>query len=198
MTTYDVEQLMPAAKGMIHKLEKYLHMALQKPVYLHAVILDPRTKMVFFKGHKEFLAQYGLTITGIKTKFKAAATSYDAHSNHSIELSDTEEGFDDLIYGKRQKLSDLDEEIAKYLAEGVQDKKACPLQYWARRNVDFPSLAKMAKAILAIPATSAPSERAFSSGSCIVSDNRASLGQDSIEILMCLKNWYKKLGKVIA
>src|SRR3954469_11998170 len=121
---------MPAAKGMIHKLEKYLHMALQKPVYLHAVILDPRIKMVFFKDHKEFLARYGLTIIDIKTKFKAAATSYDAHSNHPIELSDTEEGFDDLIYGKRQKLSDLDEEIAKYLAEEIQDKKACPLKYW--------------------------------------------------------------------
>ena len=43
--TYDTEQLLQPARDIIQKLENYLKAALKKPVYLHAVILDPRIKM---------------------------------------------------------------------------------------------------------------------------------------------------------
>ena len=43
--TYDSEQLLQPARDIIQKLENYLKAALKKPVYLHAVILDPCIKM---------------------------------------------------------------------------------------------------------------------------------------------------------
>ena len=53
--TYDSEQLLQPARDIIQKLEKYLKATLKKPVYLHAVILDPRIKMFIFSKHAEHL-----------------------------------------------------------------------------------------------------------------------------------------------
>jgi hypothetical protein len=47
----------------------------------------------------------------------------------------------------------------------------------------------MARDYLAIPATSASSERLFSSGKLLITDNRNSLGEYTIEAVECLKSW---------
>jgi hypothetical protein len=49
----------------------------------------------------------------------------------------------------------------------------------------------MARDYLAIPATSASSERLFSSGKNLITDNRNCLAEDTIEAVECLKNWMK-------
>ena len=47
----------------------------------------------------------------------------------------------------------------------------------------------MAKIYLAIPATSAPSERAFSQGRLFVDHTRAKLTAEHLTALICLKSW---------
>ena len=54
--TYDSEQLLQPVRDIIQKLERYLKATLKKPVYLHAVILDPRIKISFFDKHAEHFA----------------------------------------------------------------------------------------------------------------------------------------------
>ncbi|PLW14034.1 hypothetical protein PCANC_17077 [Puccinia coronata f. sp. avenae] len=49
----------------------------------------------------------------------------------------------------------------------------------------------MARTFLAIPATSAASERVFSKGRRIVSWQRSSLNPKSVEELLCVKEWYQ-------
>ena len=49
--TYDSEELLQPVRDIIQKLEKYLKAAPKKPVYLHAVILDPRIKICLFSKH---------------------------------------------------------------------------------------------------------------------------------------------------
>ena len=78
--------------------------------------------------------------------------------------------FEDFSYAKRQKVTNVDGEIVKYLGKDLADRDVDPLGYWHRRQVNFPSLGKMAGALLAIPATSVPSERAFSMGGLICRD----------------------------
>ena len=85
----------------------------------------------------------------------------------------------------------------KYLGEDLADRDVDPLGYWHRRQLDCPSLGKMARALLAIPATSVPSERAFSMGGLICRDKRASLNGETIEMLMRMQDWYKKLPSVV-
>ena len=48
----------------------------------------------------------------------------------------------------------------------------------------------MARDYLAIPASSAPAERIFSSASDVVTQDRACLSADTIRAIMCLKHWY--------
>ena len=171
--TYDSEQLLQPARDIIQKLEKYLKAALKKPVYLHAVILDPRIKMFFFGKHAEHFAQYGIHTRMIRQSFVVAASRYSTHAAVPMATEEADEeidDFEDFIYAKRQKITNEEEEIVKYLREDLTDRDVDPLGYWHHRQVDFPSLGKMARALLAISATSVPSERAFSMGGLICRD----------------------------
>ena len=48
-------------------------------------------------------------------------------------------------------------------------------EYWARKGIKSELLGQMARDFIAIPATSAPSERAFSSGGDIINRKRSRL-----------------------
>ena len=53
--TYDSEELLQPARYIVKKLERYLKATLKKPVYLHAIILDPRIKVYFSESMHEIL-----------------------------------------------------------------------------------------------------------------------------------------------
>jgi hypothetical protein len=54
-------------------------------------------------------------------------------------------------------------------------KPTDPLQWWKKKQDQFPILAKLARVYLAVPATSAPSERVFSKANHIISKTRCRL-----------------------
>ena len=61
-----------------------------------------------------------------------------------------------------------------------------------QRHVDeFPYLAAMAKDYLAIPATSAPAKRIFSSAANVIIPDRTSLAPKTVHAIMCLKHWFQ-------
>jgi hypothetical protein len=62
-----------------------------------------------------------------------------------------------------------------------------PLMWWKFNETSFPLLAKLAKMLLTIPATSVPSERVFSTAGEVVSAQRASLTGENVDILIFLK-----------
>ena len=100
---------------------------------------------------------------------------------------------DDWFFGSEvfatDTVSATQTETGKYLADEKISPKADPLIYWKNRSITSPNLAEMAKIYLAIPATSAPSERAFSQGRLIVDHTRARLTAEHLTALMCLKSW---------
>ena len=53
----------------------------------------------------------------------------------------------------------------------------------------YPILSILARKYLAIPATSAPSERIFSQAASIITRNRNRLTKDTFKMIMLLKNW---------
>lgn len=63
----------------------------------------------------------------------------------------------------------------------------CPLDWWKVNHVKYPRIWLLAKRILDIPATSAPSERVFSMASNIIDKKRARLSPGNAEILMFLR-----------
>ena len=65
------------------------------------------------------------------------------------------------------------------------------LAYWKAEEHRHPALAAMARDFLAVPATSASSERAFSFARHTVTEFRAGLSPETIRALLCLKSWLK-------
>ena len=73
------------------------------------------------------------------------------------------------------RLSDLEQEMRRYEACPNPGRNADILAFWKLNQEAFPLLARMARIVLAIPASSAKSERVFSTGGLIVTSKRFAL-----------------------
>ena len=65
----------------------------------------------------------------------------------------------------------------------ITDPEVDILKFWKVHEQDLPLLASFARGILSIPATSASSERAFSTTGNIVTTRRENLEPDRVEVL---------------
>lgn len=97
--------------------------------------------------------------------------------------------FDDLASSQagNRTLSSPEWEIAAYSEEALLRKDSDPRCWWQTvGSFRCPSLAKLCLKYLAIPATSVPSERAFSVAGEVVSAKRERLLPDHMEQLVFL------------
>ena len=69
-------------------------------------------------------------------------------------------------------LSELQQEMKRYEACPNPGRDADILSFWKLYETQFPHLARIAKIVLAIPASSSKSERVFSTGGLVVSSLR--------------------------
>jgi hypothetical protein len=67
--------------------------------------------------------------------------------------------------------------------EGIYNN---PLEWWKVKKHQYPLLSKVAIKLLAIPATSAPSERVFSSAGFTIANDRSRLDPDKANVLVFL------------
>jgi hAT family C-terminal dimerisation region len=88
------------------------------------------------------------------------------------------------------KLSEIDRYLEDPCAAEVPDFDV--LAWWKAHEADYPILAMMARDLLAIPASSVPSERAFSSSGELISKKRTRLANKTIRAIMCIKEWTRK------
>ena len=65
------------------------------------------------------------------------------------------------------------------------------LAWWKANGPKYPILARLARDVLAVPISTVPSESAFSTGGRTLSAVRNSLGDDSIEALICTQDWLR-------
>ncbi|GBC36492.1 zinc finger BED domain-containing protein DAYSLEEPER [Rhizophagus irregularis DAOM 181602=DAOM 197198] len=97
---------------------------------------------------------------------------------------------------KKRKFNNLQSrnEIMEYLAIPVEPIDIDPCEWWKHHKVQYPLLEKIARDYICIPATSVPSEQAFSKSGELVSKKRNRLGDRAIEACMCLNSWIKLLN----
>ena len=180
------KDLFPVSQEILGKLKEYYDIASKKYVYFFASILDPRLKLQWLKGHPEFKK--------IKSQFIAEAEKYDRHSlfegTFCSDASESDGEWESTIFKKR-KISNFSAEVKLYFQQDVIEASEDPLIYWKQKKDVFPSLALMARSFLAIPATSTPSERAFSRGRIVLSHLRNRLTAEKTRALLCLQSWYK-------
>jgi hypothetical protein len=71
-----------------------------------------------------------------------------------------------------------------------------PLEQWAKNRHEYPNLLRLARKYLCVPATSAPSERVFSSASLTISKLRNCLSPDTARALIFLRNTWPQLDEL--
>ena len=83
--------------------------------------------------------------------------------------------------------SKFEKECEKFEATPDPPKTCDRLAWWKKRESEFPNLAKCAKYILGIPASSATSERFFSAGGLTVSALRTNLAEEKVEEILQIR-----------
>ena len=79
-------------------------------------------------------------------------------------------------------------EVKRYMDEYLCE--ISPLVWWKRNEGRYPTLSRMARKYLALPATSTPSERAFSIAGSIVNKKRACLLPENVNMLVFYMKTY--------
>lgn len=89
---------------------------------------------------------------------------------------------------KRQRhTSERSQLVQRYLDEPTLESSADPLLFWKTNEHVYPTLSKIAKKYLCVPASSAPVERLFSIAGKIFKPDRMQLKDDTFETLMIIK-----------
>jgi len=78
----------------------------------------------------------------------------------------------------------MSEEFDKYLKETPLKSSENSLEWWFKNSHKFPTLAKLAKRYLCIPATLVPAKQVFSVAGEIVNNKRASLKPENFNMLI--------------
>jgi len=90
-------------------------------------------------------------------------------------------------------------EVDRYLDEPGIDVEDNALEWWRFHAKAYPTLANMARVYLAVPASSAPSERSFSVGTQVLTPRRRSMQPDRVSRLMFMKynmQLFRELSKM--
>ena len=157
-----------------------------------AVILDPNFKKMKFLPHSErneIKHQILLMMmeAGKEIKSKQDHENKDQSSNSKKQFL-SHDIFKDFM--DDSDLSDEDDksiecQLNSYINEKIKNLPVDICEYW-NNQTSYPTLKKLAQQILSIPASSAASERIFSSAGKIFSENRTRLSPEHLDALIFL------------
>jgi hypothetical protein len=91
------------------------------------------------------------------------------------------------LFGGEDGPSTLEEELDMYFAEASISPVSDPLDWWRGKQDLYPTVAKVARRWLSIPATSASVERLFSRAGAVIDDRRTRLRPATAEMLVGLQ-----------
>uniref|UniRef100_A0A803MZP9 BED-type domain-containing protein n=1 Tax=Chenopodium quinoa TaxID=63459 RepID=A0A803MZP9_CHEQI len=175
-----------------------------------AAILDPRNKLecVEFYFNDIYYDKAGDEIDRVKNLLYDLLYEYQEKEARSMETSNLnnvngkrpissinsndDDGGDKWSKAKKTKTRKVNvrSELDHYLEEDAypESEGFDILKFW-HIELKYPTLQKIAKDILAIPASTVASESAFSMGGRVISPHRSRLHANTVEALMCLQNW---------
>jgi hypothetical protein len=115
----------------------------------------------------------------VQTNASARYADWDNHVNLNI-----------------QPTNEVPSELEAYLSKQVipRSDDFDILVWWKSNALEYPTLSRMARDVLVAPASSVPSESAFSLARRLISDFRSRLTPKTVEELMCLQDWFRASG----
>ena len=123
----------------------------------------------------------------ILSDFPSSATSFPTLPSRGIAAFSHAMSRSSSSIFQSQSLSSINQEIAAYQKVGeLNFPHINPMEWWKENEPTFPRLAKLAREVLCIPASSAPSERVFSTGGNKVTPRRNRLDEYLVQDLILL------------
>lgn len=195
--------LISAGKGITDRWGGLSTVSVDKdnPIVISAA-LDPRYRKLKFVSPEDGTRMQGTVEVLALKEAKEPGTHQQNKANvpgtgrgeksalDSLLQSDTDSQTEDEGEASQsqedEKIQMVRNEVQLYFAEAPVSKKDDPLKWWSKNEGRFPTLSKLAKSFLCIPATSTPSERIFSAAGNICSQKRASLSPEHVEMLTFL------------
>jgi len=147
-----------------------------------ACLLDPRYKHLDFE-EREMRENIRDALRTEFKKLQEAEKSGDGSGDGTVPPSIAEEFRNPLDFLFNRKTSP-EVEFESYLRLSPVDLHTNPLHWWKLNSAQYPVLAKLAKKFLTIPATSASSERVFSSAGNTVTAKRSCLSAEHVDLLI--------------
>ena len=142
--------------------------------------LDPRFRNLKFLSD-ELKREVKLELLRLTTSVLESTQSVEVQPS----CKKTKTAFD-ILLGEEEESSDnnCEAEVNQYFAEKVATTETDPLQWWKLNEFRFKTLAKVARSILCVPATSTLSERLFSTAGLTVTNLRSCLKPDNVDALV--------------
>ena len=189
------QEILARAKQAAHdKLAAY-YAGSHEPIITTATILDPRLKTDYFRACKWTTSE----IKEARGKFASTFNEYKQDDNAESISNAGKSVNSDLSAPFPKNVITLDSmerssEMDRYLDDARVEAESGfdVLAWWKAHETSYPTLARMARDFLAIPASSVPSERVFSSATTLVSKKRTRLSDKTIRATLCLKEWSRK------
>lgn len=168
-----------------------------------AFLLDPRFKMTFLSDYYSMLYVPTAVEQKVNDVLAAFVALYECYMN-TTQSAPVAPSLSNLgpprQFQMRKLRHDFPRTSASRTARGDVDSYLAMslvvdydgfdvLEYWKGQSTSHPTLALMARDILAIPITSVASESAFSVGGRILNKLRSSLLPKNVEILVTTRNW---------
>ncbi|KAJ8390632.1 hypothetical protein AAFF_G00102380 [Aldrovandia affinis] len=163
--------------------------------YLHrSTALDPRFMSLSHLDHalRQMTYSYLTTeIVGTEEGQTTEPTGADSEASPPQKKSAMEELFGEIFVSKdtgKTFANTIKEEVASYKAASGIPVDGDPLAWWKSNECKYPHIAMMARCYLAVPGTSVPSERVFSTAGDILTAKRSTLSPDNADILIFFLN----------
>ena len=194
----DVQKMI---KGMKRKFKKYWkksYLSLSIPMFY------PRFKYMFveFRFKQAFGAAAGKSLRRVQKVLRELYDEYSSQLNDCnvdcTEEMSTEDNrpFTDWCQHLSSNVEVLTE-LDRYLNERPIDlsEDFNILNWWMVYTPVYPTLARIARDVLAVPPCTVASESVFNTGERVISDSHCRLTTKTVESLICLRDWCQDSGK---
>lgn len=203
LTILQNEETIPEVQAVIRHCLNNVFDIKYKPERIHkiAAFLWPDYKQLLYLDQNAREEVYSIVTDELNNIFEDSASASDTPNTSSesqpiesqsntLDFSDVE---DDLIkkykdiYNKNDNnlQSKVTSEIELYKKTWGTDADNI-LQWWRNHEKDFPLLHQLGRKILCVPASSASSERAFSSANRVLEDRRTNLKSENVDSILFL------------
>uniref|UniRef100_A0A8C4GRK4 HAT C-terminal dimerisation domain-containing protein n=1 Tax=Dicentrarchus labrax TaxID=13489 RepID=A0A8C4GRK4_DICLA len=171
----------------------------------NSAVVDPRFKQLSFLDDAKrdeaytVVAQLAERLSALSAATGTGEPGDEEQHVSKKQKTDKEKEIAMLLCGDEEDLVSTEsggrstEEMKNYLQDRTKIESGL-LGWWKKNQDRYPSLARVAKRLLCIPATSTPSERIFSKAGFIVNKARSCLLPKNVDMLVFLAHNTEKCG----